>query len=155
MRINFYICWGNRDKYFDWRLQTVKFNTKHSSMLQHLYLNFIIPSSWQDLKWKVKDPFSYIIWFSLFRGQQQNIANANWITKIFSDKDICPKICWCPVWVRTVEIVKWFLGKNKNTPTFHSNKKNLKEIRYYRYLTYMHMTFVMFGIPNWSWMYGN
>ena len=32
MRINFYICWGNRDKYFDWRLKTVKFNTKHSSI---------------------------------------------------------------------------------------------------------------------------
>ena len=28
MRTNFYICWGNRDKYFDWRLKTVKFNTK-------------------------------------------------------------------------------------------------------------------------------
>lgn len=31
MRTNFYICWGNRDKYFDWRLKTGKFNTKQQN----------------------------------------------------------------------------------------------------------------------------
>ena len=64
MRTNFYICRGNRDKYFDWRLKAVKFNTKQK-------------------KGKEKKNQTEEVSLILLCKIQDNIANANWITLDF------------------------------------------------------------------------
>ena len=87
MRTNFYICRGNRDKYFDWRLKTVKFRSTQKlagakspdqislTRRENLVVMFRTISTFRDGGW-------------------EHIGDANWISLDINFRDrYFPIIC--------------------------------------------------------------
>ena len=77
MRTNFYICWGNRDKYFDWRLKTVKFNTKQ----QNTDTIWVRQDTTSSVSHKIQLG-CFLLGFH-FLEAEQDIADTNSISSLF------------------------------------------------------------------------
>ena len=83
MRTNFYICRGNRDKYFDWRLKTVKFRSTQK-LARAKSPDQISLTRRENLVVMFRTIFT-------FRdGGWEHIGDANWISLDINFRDIFP-----------------------------------------------------------------